>query len=388
MKLSSVLLPLILGSAAATSRHNKGPRALEDSNAEEVKYYTAEAEDESEEVKYYTAEAEEESEEVKYYAEAEEEAEEESEEVKYYAEAEEEAEEESEEVNYYAEAEEEAEEEEEEWVDETGAFGSDDYYLSDDFFDMSKYSLKVHSCASIKGINPDELTGDGSGDGDEDWANKTTAVINYRLCPTDTCQDSSWQGCRNVYGNYMVSVKEFLENKMEDKDEKQDELCEKCDWCSWAKETLYYECDIYEECQSANCDEESKDEEGEEKEKEEEIEYHEFAECTAVDIYVEEEAEEAGNSTYYGNRRKLDEDANQVYLQIYCDGGTTLKIGVYSDEDCMNYIGDQYDISEITGLNVTESDLENELVSDCVSCKQSVSTAFPVVIPTFLFSVY
>merc|ERR1712086_94946 len=64
---------------------------------------------------------------------------------------------------------------------------------------------------------------------------------------------------------------------------------------------------------------------------------------------------------------------NQVYLQIYCDGGTTLKIGIYSDEDCSEFIGDQYDMAEITGLNITESDLEDELTTECVSCSEKES---------------
>ncbi len=484
MKLSSVLLPLILGSAAAASIQNKRVRVLEDSNVEEgevaayyeqvqeveeeveeevedAEYYVAEAEEEVEEAEEEVEEAEEEveeaeeeveeaeeeeeeaeeeveeaeeeeeeaeeeveeaeeeeeeagdedEEEVEEAEEEEEEAEEEVEEAEYYVvEAEEEveeaeyyvaeAEEEVEEAEYYvAEAEEEVEEAEEEEEEEdtsymystSGAWGSDDAYdLSEYFFDMSKYSLKVHSCASITGINPDELgredSRDDSGSRDDEWANKTTAVINYRLCPTTTCQDDSWQGCRNVYGNYMISVKQYLEGKKEGEgnEEQNEELCQKCNWCDWAYTKFSYQCDIFEECQSVSCtEEEDNEEEGKGSgDREEEIELHEFAECTAVDIYVEEAVEEADNSTYYGYRRKLDEeeDANQVYLQIYCDGGSTLKLGIFSDEDCTNYIGDTYDISETTGLNLTEDVLADELTSDCESCSASVSTRVHMII--------
>jgi len=264
----------------------------------------------------------------------------------------------------------------------SSAFGSDDAYdLSEYFFDMSKFSLKVHSCASITGLNIDEYSNSGSQSEDEDggdneWVNKTSTVVNYRLCPSDTCNSDGWSGCRNVYGNYMVSVEKYLESKMQYKEEASEQMCDKCNWCDWAYSNLGYECDIYEECQSFSCPEDSAEgEEGddgeEEQEREEEIEYHQFAECTAVDIYVEEEADGAD---YYG-RRKLEEEAedNQVYLQIYCDGGTTLKIGIYSDEDCSEFIGDQYDMAEITGLNITESDLEDELTTECVSCSEKES---------------
>eukprot|EP00554_Chaetoceros_debilis_P004442 CAMPEP_0194095142 /NCGR_PEP_ID=MMETSP0149-20130528/56674_1 /TAXON_ID=122233 /ORGANISM="Chaetoceros debilis, Strain MM31A-1" /LENGTH=509 /DNA_ID=CAMNT_0038781079 /DNA_START=35 /DNA_END=1564 /DNA_ORIENTATION=+ len=285
-------------------------------------------------------------------------------------------------TTYYEELEEAVEEAVEDTSSYSSAFGSDDAYdLSEYFFDMSKFSLKVHSCASITGLNIDEYSNSGSQSEDEDggdneWVNKTSTVVNYRLCPSDTCNSDGWSGCRNVYGNYMVSVEKYLESKMQYKEEASEQMCDKCNWCDWAYSNLGYECDIYEECQSFSCPEDSAEgEEGddgeEEQEREEENEYQQFAECTAVDIYVEEEADGAD---YYG-RRKLEEEAedNQVYLQIYCDGGTTLKIGIYSDEDCSEFIGDQYDMAEITGLNITESDLEDELTTECVSCSEKES---------------
>ncbi len=202
---------------------------------------------------------------------------------------------------------------------------------------MSQYSLKVHSCATLSGINPDELdklpdnygkkrNGRSNRKRDE-WANRNTTVINYRLCPTDTCQSGDdWDGCDNEYGNYMVSVKEFLESREDDN--------------------------------------------GKRGKGKDEIEYHEFAECKAVDIY---EAERRNLGWWGSDDYSTNYDDKKVYLQIYCDGGDTLKIGIYSDDDCSNYVGDRYDISKITGLNVTESDLEDELTSDCVSCNEKVS---------------
>ena len=166
----------------------------------------------------------------------------------------------------------------------------------------------------------------------------------------------------------MVSVGDYLESKQRYNEEASEQLCDKCNWCTWAYTNLGYECDIYDDCADVYCAAEGEESaEEEEGGSAEEIEYQEFAECTAVDIYVEEEQA----NDYY--RRKLDEGDNQVFLQIYCDGGTTLKLGIYSDEDCSDYIGDQYDMAEITGLNITENDLEDELTSDCVSCSESVS---------------
>uniref|UniRef100_A0A7S3QCK4 Uncharacterized protein n=1 Tax=Chaetoceros debilis TaxID=122233 RepID=A0A7S3QCK4_9STRA len=324
MKLSSILLSLALSNAAASKQSNGFHRRTEDVEVEEAEVEVN--------ATSYTA----------YYEEGTEE--EVTEEVAAYS--------------YTS-------------TSASSAFGSDDAYdHSELFFDMSKFSMKVHSCASITGLNIDEMGGSGSGDGEEDneWVNKTSTVVNYRLCPTESCSSDGWQGCRNVYGNYMVSVGDYLESKQQYNEEASEQLCDKCNWCTWAYTNLGYECDIYDDCADVYCPAEGEeDAEEEEGESAEEIEYQEFAECTAVDIYVEEEQA----NDYY--RRKLDEGDNQVFLQIYCDGGTTLKLGIYSDEDCSEYIGDQYDMAEITGLNITESDLENELSSDCVSCSESDS---------------
>jgi hypothetical protein len=114
------------------------------------------------------------------------------------------------------------------------------------------------------------------------------------------------------------------------------------------------------------CAEEGEEGEDEEGEREEEINLQEFAECTEIEIIEEEDG-------YYRQRKLDEEEGDKVYAQIFCQDGSSLKLGLFSDEDCSDYIGNEYDIAEITGLNVTESILENELTSDCVSCSASVS---------------
>ena len=262
----------------------------------------------------------------------------------------------------------------------SGAFGSDDAYdHSELFFDMTKYSMKVHSCASFTGYDLSQYGEENSHDEQEEMANRTSTYVSYRLCPTESCQDDGWNGCRNVYGNYMVPLESYLEAVLEGDDQKEEEQLE--EYCNYCKECEYIykymgaTCSYYDACENYGsvCYEGAEGEEGEgegeEEAREEEINYREFAECTAVEVYVPEEEEGAYG---YGGR-KLEEGMEQVFLQIYCDGGSSLKIGMYSDEDCTTYIGDQYDMSEVTGLNITESDLEDDVMStNCVSCAPTV----------------
>lgn len=260
----------------------------------------------------------------------------------------------------------------------SGAFGSDDTYdHSELFFDMSKFSLKVHSCASFTESEVAAYaggSGDGSGDGEN--SNRTSTFVSYRLCPTESCSDDGWNGCRQVYGNYMVPVEEYLESKMEgeerNEDEKLEEYCGYCNQCNYLYTNFGFSCDYFDSCAGYDSvcygEEGEEGEEEEEEERDEEIRYQEFAECTAVDIY------EAGDDD---GRRKLDEGMDQVYLQIYCDGGTSLKIGMYSDEDCTSYIGDQYSMFDVTGLNITETDLEEDVMStNCISCTPEVGNYY------------
>ncbi len=244
---------------------------------------------------------------------------------------------------------------------------------------MSKYSLKVHSCASVTGIDPDNFAclakdsknDDCGEDYDGKWTNKTTAVINYRLCPASQCQDSSWSGCYNSEGNYMVTAKEFLESKQKYREDQNEDLCDKCKWCSWMYSKFSYTCDIYTECQSLCPNGKSQTS------KSQEIDYPDFTECTAVDLKMQ-------SSGYYKISKKDKDASNPVYLQIYCDGGTSLKLGVFSDEDCINNIEDQYNMSKIKGLSTTESILDDDMSSTCVSCAETVSR---MKIFTFLFYV-
>ena len=61
-----------------------------------------------------------------------------------------------------------------------------------------------------------------------------------------------------------------------------------------------------------------------------------------------------------------------VYLKIFCDG--SVKIGIFSDDECTNYIGRATSIYEATGLEMKESDVEtNVMKKSCVSCGKTVS---------------
>jgi len=327
--------------------------------AEEAEEAAEEAEEEAEEAEEEAEEAEEE--EVEEAEEAEEEVEE----------AEEEIEEEQAEVEYYS-----ADDESEEYDAKT--WGHDDAYdFSNSTFDIADYSLKYHSCRSLSNVDLNDLSAE-QNEEEGVYPFTTTQVVNFRLCPTDTCQDDSWQGCRNTYGNYMITLEDYFETTQEHEKELFEQYCDYCTKCVYFYNYFNAECTYYDTCSDYSdvCAEENQ-EEGEE---EEELDYSEFLECTEVEVLSNDD--DGNNQTYYEqevayengyNRRAEENDEGKVYLKIFCDG--SLRIGIFSDNECSNYIGDTTSIYSSTGLSISEDTLQAEFTShDCVSCGKKKST--------------
>ena len=315
------------------------------------------------------------------------------------------------------------------------AFGADDSVdYSNIFFDLSQFSIKFHSCASLTGVDLEAFgeeeeeqqqqqyyyNEDGEKEDNRDYT--STQVVNYRLCPTDTCQDNSWKGCRNTYGNYMVSLEDYFEAQEEYIEEVFEQYCDYCAQCEYMYTYFNAQCEFYDSCTEYGtvCYEQEKcenDDDGENncgdddanQEDEEEITYADFMECTEVEVLEDSDyytlcsyckqcdymfsyfkAECSDYSKCYGYKniciedenRRLEENENQnqyyngevndrVFLKIFCDG--SLEVGMFSDDQCSNYISDKVDLYETTGLSFTADDIGSEyMTSECISCARKV----------------
>ena len=63
---------------------------------------------------------------------------------------------------------------------------------------------------------------------------------------------------------------------------------------------------------------------------------------------------------------------NGYYLGPHCNSDkTTISIGVYSDEDCSIYVGDEVSFYNVMGYEYDGSDLEAYYDSSCTSCRES-----------------
>ncbi len=346
-----------------------------------------------------------------------------------------------EEEAYYEAQEEEAEVEQDDQYN--NAFQGDDAIdYSEVFFDLSKYSIKFHSCASIKDLELERFNEEEEEDDDnaaqyynnkegeeekeeeeegEKYPYTTTQVVNYRLCPSDTCQDNSWKGCRTVYGNYMIGMEDYFEAQDEYIEEVFEQYCDYCAQCLYMYKYFNAQCEYYDECeefsgicyeQEENCDDGNCDDQ----EEQEEITYQDFMECTEVEVvqdsfyyhmcsycsqcdymfnYFNAECNNYSACSGYkdicadADNRRLEEGNNaddeyaqryyenqavneRVFMKIYCDG--SLQVGMFADDQCKNYISDKVSMYETTGLYITADDLGSEYMSsDCISCSRKVS---------------
>ena len=315
----------------------------------------------------------------------------------------------------------------------------DDYYFNETTFDLSKFSLKYHSCASLSFFsiesgedneyNIDDTAVDDANEQMDDYYGyqgmrsqqypySTPQVINFHLCPADSCQDDSWSGCQTVYGNYLITLEDYIEAQKEYNNEYMEQYCDYCYQCIYFYQNFGAYCNYYDSCADyqSSCEGGNVNNENG-GEQDEEIDYTDYVQCTEVDVL--EDAEyyhycsyckkceyfannfngECDNyeicqnykSSCYENRRLDEEDNNNaeeggddlyegdkvndlVYLKMYCDG--SLKIGMFSDDQCYDYIGDKFSIYNTTGLVVDEEDyydVESQIIKkDCISCSPKV----------------
>lgn len=67
-----------------------------------------------------------------------------------------------------------------------------------------------------------------------------------------------------------------------------------------------------------------------------------------------------------------DDDDTIIYAGPHCSSDkSTIVIGAFSDQYCSNYVGDDYDIRSLTGLDLNDASLMEYYNSDCIACKES-----------------
>ena len=209
---------------------------------------------------------------------------------------------------------------------------------------LSQYSVKFQGCYDTFKSNTEAADV-------EDVRLMTRQVVRFRLCPTDSCNMYTTNGCRNSYGDYIIDLSSYLKAYIGAKQsfEKWDEF-EQADAYE-ANQDGYEEYDTnfnvhnYTQCRQSQI----------------EMDLDDYAQIYYKQIYSNDGAGNGDGNNYDG----------KYYIGPYCGGqGGAILMGMFKDDACSipadsNGGGKVYE--EKTGEYLPFSD-RSMIEYDCFSC--------------------
>ena len=216
--------------------------------------------------------------------------------------------------------------------------------------DISSYSVKFEKCQFVKSYS-DEMAED------EDYGSvlATQRFAVFRLCPNNACGT-----CDYNYGEYLLDLDVYLQTTVGYFQDYQQEMCNNCNECynqnqeggnndNANRKLQQYNADCstcYDECQKI----ENMEENGY-------VDATDFLECQM--IY------DAG-----------DDDSDKLYAAPICASqGQKIKIGVFTDQNCVNYdstkdVDDYLMSNDGFQMKLSHALLKMTYQDTCISCKE------------------
>jgi len=195
----------------------------------------------------------------------------------------------------------------------------EDAYDGEVDIDLSTYSVKFEKCQFVKqyaggnGNNKNNNNKNGNG---VDTILATKRFVVFRMCP------SGCDSCSYNYGEYIVDMDTYLEATLEFMQQKQENYCQTCNEC--VEKAANGENDDAVQYMCANVDTSSC-----------------YDECQNIENM---EANGYLDAAQYTGCVKLGQNENNgavYYAGAMCaSSGTRIKIGVFADEQCSQYVED------------------------------------------------
>jgi len=188
--------------------------------------------------------------------------------------------------------------------------------------DLTSYSLKFEQCQFVKTYSDDLADNE-----DSTTVLATQRFVIFRLCPEGYCTT-----CNANYGEYVIDLETYLESTVQYQQELQETMCENCEnYCAVDE----------------NADQEDGQEDAEEEQDDGGRRLRKLANVDCDTCYEEcqkiENMEENGyvDATNFLECQMIydpeDDGKAALYAGPICASyGTKIKIGVFTDEDCMN----------------------------------------------------
>lgn len=242
---------------------------------------------------------------------------------------------------------------------------NDDYYMVYGNY-FNSYALKYAQCQPVQRFSPEAVqAGEASPMLVDD-------IVILRLCPTKSCSKNRKYGCGSTFAEYAVGLTDYVEIMLY---YRQDRMNQMCDWCNQCynqnrKLNNYNNGDDdnaddgYSGYNRYNTDTDCSD-------------YKSY--CYDSDTgYSKCEAYSANDdiktSNYLNCVEVKDSNNYNYYIRPRCDGQNQLiHMGVYNDNFCSNYAGDEVSIDDFNlGLQNTNFDEFYDDVN-CLDCTKGVS---------------
>ena len=257
-------------------------------------------------------------------------------------------------------------------ADDDANNGDDEY--ADYGFDISTYSLKYAGCSSISTYSEDMAE-----DYYTDSVTTNSQFAVFRFCPSDSCSASSSYGCMDDYGEYMLPIADWLDIIHDYREEEFERYCEYCGNCYEGRRKLE------EENQEAEGDDA-----GEEEEQGDDAAGDDAAgqgddgnangDCTyasSCEGYADVcDSEPYDFSQLFGCVEFDFSDDLQLYVGPHCKSDkSTITLSIFTDEYCTQY-NSEYDLQTLTGVSIGDDALLEYYNTECIACKESVSSSF------------
>jgi hypothetical protein len=227
---------------------------------------------------------------------------------------------------------------------------------------LAGYSIVFYGCHHISQWN-DEA------DSEEDARIATKRLVQFRLCPSDSCSGS--KGCTTNYGSYVVDMAAYLQNWFAAKEEYQMFECNylaqnvcKCDNEDGYENFNYQECvwDCFAgHNMAAAC-----------------VQTDPYGNSTSSSLDFESymTCADSGMQVDSGSRRKLqysDDWDGKYYIGPYCASqGGAIFLGMFTDDTCSNFAdstGGQQTYYDMTTKELPYGNT-NVVDMECLSCKE------------------
>ena len=248
---------------------------------------------------------------------------------------------------------------------------------------IAAYSVKFEQCQFVKSYDAEMAEEE-----DSSSVLATKRFVVFRLCPDGACSS-----CNYDYGEYLVDLETYLSATVEYMQSYQEGMCEACDECSNG-----YNADGEDQQQDENNGEEDGQDNGEDNGEDNGDDNGEnrkrrrslrklqqysadcsscYEECQKIENMEDNGFYDATNFLECGMIYDPDDDSKQAYYAgpICASGGTKIKIGVFTDENCLyldssKTVDDYLKNDDGNQMYLSHALLKTTYSDTCISCME------------------